>query len=128
MLARYQIVRGKRPPGSPLPDGIRIDVRKHTHHVLSPDAEAVVGFLADPSIAAFRQFSSELGGEQRKGEGGVLRWPGISAHRSARGPCATRSRDARDRCLGVELGSAGGVAREVLARARTVPGSGCTSD
>ncbi len=44
MLARYQIVRGKRPPGDPLPDGTRIDVRKHTHHVLSPNAEAVVAF------------------------------------------------------------------------------------
>lgn len=59
MLARYQIVRGKRPPGSPLPEGIRMDVRKHTHHVLSPDPGAVKDFLADPSSASFRRFSSE---------------------------------------------------------------------
>src|SRR5260370_1288909 len=59
MLARYQIVRGKRPAASPLPDGIRLDVRKHRHHVLSPDAEAVVAFLTDPSNAAFRRFSTE---------------------------------------------------------------------
>jgi hypothetical protein len=58
-MARYQIVRGKRPPGSHFPEGIRIDIRKHTHHVLSPSAEAVVEFLSDPSIAAFRQFSAE---------------------------------------------------------------------
>jgi hypothetical protein len=59
MLARYQIIRGKRPPGCPLPDGVRIDVRKHTHRVLSPDAGSVVEFLAAPTDAGFRRFSIE---------------------------------------------------------------------
>jgi hypothetical protein len=58
MLARYQIVRGKRPPGSPLPDGTRIDARKHTHSVFSPDPESVGEFLAAPSNAAFSRFSA----------------------------------------------------------------------
>ena len=69
-----------------------------------------------------------LGGDQRKREGAVLRWPRVSAHHSARCPSATRSRDARDRCLGRALGRAGGVARAVLARTRTVQASGCTND
>jgi hypothetical protein len=59
MLARYQIIRGKRPPGSPLPDGVRIDARKHTGSVLSPAPESVAAYLDDPSNAAFRRFSSE---------------------------------------------------------------------
>jgi uncharacterized protein YeaO (DUF488 family) len=59
MLARYQIIRGKRPPGSPLPDGVRVDARKHTKSVLSPAPESVVAYLSDPSNAAFRRFSSE---------------------------------------------------------------------
>jgi hypothetical protein len=59
MLARYQIVRGKRPPGSPLPDGVRIDARKHTRSILSPEPKSVAAYLADPSSAAFRRFSSE---------------------------------------------------------------------
>lgn len=59
MLARYQIVRGKRPPGSPLPEGTRIDARKHTHSVLSPDPVAVGAFLAAPSDREFRRFSAD---------------------------------------------------------------------
>jgi hypothetical protein len=58
MLARYQIVRGKRPPGLPLPDGVRLDVRKHTGRVLSPEPDTVAAFLADPSSDGFRRFSS----------------------------------------------------------------------
>jgi hypothetical protein len=56
MLARYQIVRGKRPPGYVLPDGVRIDVRKHRKHVLSPEAKQVEALLADPSDAQFAKF------------------------------------------------------------------------
>jgi hypothetical protein len=56
MLARYQIVRGKRSPDNPLPDGSRIDVRKHTRHVLRPEADAVASFLAGPTRAGFEKF------------------------------------------------------------------------
>src|SRR6185503_14720931 len=57
MLARYQIVRGKRPPGNPLPAGKRIDIRKHTNHVLRPDAKLVVEFLKHPDAAAWRRYT-----------------------------------------------------------------------
>lgn len=56
MLARYQIVRGKRPASVPLPDGIRQDTRKHTRHVARPSAELVSAFLRDPSPAGFEKF------------------------------------------------------------------------
>ena len=56
MLARYQIVRGKRPPGNPLPEGRRIDTRKHTHHCLRPEAAAVEAFIRDPSARRFTRF------------------------------------------------------------------------
>jgi hypothetical protein len=56
MLSRYQIIRGSRPPGDPLPDGVRQDTRKHTRHVLRPDAALVVALLADPSERGFRAF------------------------------------------------------------------------
>lgn len=56
MLARYQIVRGKRSPDNPLPDGVRIDVRKHTRHVLRPEADRVAAFLARPTDAEFEKF------------------------------------------------------------------------
>ena len=59
MLARYQIIRGKRPPGSPLPDGVRVDARKHTRSVLAPEEKSVVAYLTAPSAAAFRRFSTE---------------------------------------------------------------------
>ena len=57
MLARYQIVRGKRPPNNPLPKGKRIDIRKHTSHVLHPDAKLVVEFLKQPDAAAWRRYT-----------------------------------------------------------------------
>ena len=57
MLARYKIVRGKRPPGQPLPEGRRIDIRKHTRHVLRPEAELVVEFLKRPDAAAWRRYT-----------------------------------------------------------------------
>jgi len=57
MLARYQIIRGKRPPNDALPDGVRIDIRKHTKHVLRPEAPAVAAFLAHPTTAEFEKFA-----------------------------------------------------------------------
>jgi hypothetical protein len=56
VLARYRIVRGKRPPGEPLPEGKRVDTRKHTQHVLRPDAALVRSFLAKPDAASFERF------------------------------------------------------------------------
>jgi hypothetical protein len=52
MLTRYRIVRGKRSPDDPLPEGVRIDVRKHTRHVLAPTSEMVEALLEEPSDAA----------------------------------------------------------------------------
>lgn len=57
MLARYQIIRGKRPDGHPLPDGRRVDIRKHTRHVLHPNPEHVRAYLARPSLETFRTFA-----------------------------------------------------------------------
>src|SRR4051812_8710514 len=57
MLARYQIVRGKRAADDPLPNGHRMDTRKHTQHVLRPETANVEALLADPSPAAFRAFA-----------------------------------------------------------------------
>jgi hypothetical protein len=39
-----------------LPEGERQDTRKHTRHVLRPDALAVERFLSDPSEHGFEQF------------------------------------------------------------------------
>lgn len=58
MISRYQIVRGARPPGNPLPQGIRQDTRKHTRHVLRPEAAMVEALLDDPSERGFRAFRS----------------------------------------------------------------------
>jgi len=57
MLARYHIVRGRRPEGDPLPRGLRQDTRKHTRHVLHPTASLVQALLDDP--AAFERFARE---------------------------------------------------------------------
>jgi hypothetical protein len=57
MLARYQIVRGKRPPEDPLPEGHRIDTRKHTKHFLRPEAAWVEELLDDPNPQAFKRFA-----------------------------------------------------------------------
>lgn len=59
MLGRYRIVRGKRPPGEPLPRGERIDTRKHTRHFLRPEASSVAALIAEPSAANFRRFGRE---------------------------------------------------------------------
>ena len=56
MLARYWMVRGKRPENEPLPDGTRVDTRKHTRHFLRPEAKMVERVLADGSAAAWRAF------------------------------------------------------------------------
>lgn len=56
MLGRYRIVRGVRPADDPLPVGVRQDTRKHTRHVLRPDAEQVQRLLADPSVPTFERF------------------------------------------------------------------------
>lgn len=57
MLARYQIVRGKA--ASELPQGLRVDIRKHTRHFLHPDPDAVARYLAAPSEAAFQRFARD---------------------------------------------------------------------
>jgi len=59
MLARYRIVRGKRDPEDPLPNGERIDTRKHTRHCLRPEAKSVAALIADPRPANFRAFAAE---------------------------------------------------------------------
>lgn len=58
MLARYQIVRGKRPRDNPLPDGRRIDTRKHTQHCLRPTAEHVAALIENPTSAGFKRFAA----------------------------------------------------------------------
>ena len=58
MLARYQIIRGKRPSDQPLPDGIRQDTRKHTRHCLRPTAEIVAKFLGNTDEAAWDEFEN----------------------------------------------------------------------
>lgn len=62
MLGRYRIIRGRRPPGDPLPEGTRQDTRKHTRHVLRPDAEEVRVFLSRPDAAAWRRFARSYRG------------------------------------------------------------------
>lgn len=57
MLARYQMLRGKRPEGDPLPEGLRMDTRKHTKHVLRPEASEVERFLRDVNDASFARFA-----------------------------------------------------------------------
>lgn len=59
MIGRYRIVRGRRAPDDPLPEGVRQDTRKHTRHVLRPEAAAVTRFLADPSDEAWSGFADE---------------------------------------------------------------------
>jgi hypothetical protein len=57
MLARYSMIRGA--PASALPQGIRQDTRKHTHHILRPTQDLVAAYLAAPSEAAWRDFAGE---------------------------------------------------------------------
>lgn len=53
------MVRGRRSPDDPLPEGIRQDTRKHTRHPLRPPKELVVGYLADPTDAAWESYVVE---------------------------------------------------------------------
>ena len=57
MLARYSMIRGA--PAKSLPRGVRQDTRKHTHHVLRPEAEMVEEVMehADET-AAWRTFAT----------------------------------------------------------------------
>ena len=57
MLARYQMVRGKRSPDDPLPDGLRLDTRRHTRHFLRPEGDLVDTYLENPTDAAWAVFS-----------------------------------------------------------------------
>lgn len=59
MLARYKIYRGKRPPGNPLPTGIRQDTRWRTRHPLRPSEALVKRFLAAPSDRAWAEYRPE---------------------------------------------------------------------
>lgn len=43
-------------PRSALPEGVRQDTRKHTKHILRPDAAHVHELLADPTPAAHARF------------------------------------------------------------------------
>lgn len=54
MLARYRIVRGRRSPDEPLPEGVRVDTRKHTRHVLRPTPELVAQALEGGDFEGFR--------------------------------------------------------------------------
>lgn len=56
MLARYKMYRGARPPGDPLPTGVRQDSRWRTKHPLRPSEEIVAGFLEAPTPAGWRAF------------------------------------------------------------------------
>ncbi len=52
------MIRGKRPPDNPLPDGLRVDIRKHTRHVLAPAKEDVERYLAAPTDVGFERFKA----------------------------------------------------------------------
>lgn len=53
MLARYRIPRGV--PASKLPQGIRQDTRKHTRHILRPEAQYVREFFENPTETLWRR-------------------------------------------------------------------------
>jgi hypothetical protein len=57
MLARYQIVRGRRDPHDPLPEGKRIDTRKHTRHFLRPESQQVARLLSDLNTQTYAKFA-----------------------------------------------------------------------
>jgi hypothetical protein len=58
VLGRYRMVRGRRPADEPLPEGVRQDTRKHTRHVLRPEAAAVEALLAELSEDAWQAFAA----------------------------------------------------------------------
>ncbi len=53
MLARYRMARGV--PAARLPQGIRQDTRKHTRHILRPEAEFVREFFENPTDEVWRR-------------------------------------------------------------------------
>ncbi|MHC5025105.1 MAG: DUF488 family protein, N3 subclade [Planctomycetota bacterium] len=57
MLQRYKMYRGSRPADDPLPNGVRMDTRRHTRHCLRPPAALVDAYLAAPSDAAWATFA-----------------------------------------------------------------------
>lgn len=59
MLTRYTIIRGKRSPSDPLPDGVRQDTRRHTRHCLRPERAMVDRYLADPTNTAWEEFRQQ---------------------------------------------------------------------
>lgn len=58
MLARYSIERGRKLADYPrrIREATRQDTRKHTRHVLRPDAALVAKYLEDPTDAAWARF------------------------------------------------------------------------
>ncbi len=60
VLGRYTIERGRPLASLParLRRGLRIDTRKHTRHLLRPEAEAVRAYLEAPGDAAWRRFAA----------------------------------------------------------------------
>jgi uncharacterized protein YeaO (DUF488 family) len=58
-LHRYRMVRGARAPDDPLPEGLRLDTRKHTRHVLRPTSEMVRRFLEAPGNEEWDAFRRE---------------------------------------------------------------------
>jgi len=58
VLGRYRIVRGRRSPDDPLPAGVRQDTRKHTRHVLRPEAGDVERYLDAPGDAAWKRLAA----------------------------------------------------------------------
>lgn len=58
MLARYTMHRGKRPADDPLPEGVRIDTRRHTRHCLRPARELVDAYLEQPSETTWKRFAA----------------------------------------------------------------------
>jgi uncharacterized protein YeaO (DUF488 family) len=55
VLARYSMIRGAS--AASLPQGIRQDTRKHTHHVLRPTPEMVAAALGSGDAAAWHAFA-----------------------------------------------------------------------
>ncbi|MCH2173422.1 hypothetical protein MK489_21820 [Myxococcota bacterium] len=68
MLARYSIQRGRKIIDYPkrVQEATRQDTRKHTRHVLRPDAEIVREYLADPTDNAWLRFEKSYLGELAK--------------------------------------------------------------
>lgn len=58
MLARYTMYRGQRPPGDPMPTGVRQDTRKHTSHCLRPPGDLVETFFANPTAANWKSLAT----------------------------------------------------------------------